>query len=787
MKRKSPAQPPAILEFRELSALLLEAPDLSAPELTKRPWRWGVFRKKIDRSEPFILKIDKNQEIPVTIPRGENEALYSALEREDYGDYKGAFRAGVTARDSSGASRRIESPSDLRKDAAFGGRGKDSGWVSEKDQIDQINAAILAARREAAGAADLIDDEALPPINIKLGNFTAVGVVRCEKVEDKPEPKADAVLEDAEKNGISWISLKSASSPNEMNQWGGLSQYKSEPTGSSDAHGFANFIRCLHPDGVPGGKAYYQTINSGSVAHKAIWGENSTQGGISNRGVNCIDAVIASKDPITLIPVGKGTGTYEFSVTSGKIWLDGEIPSGGWEPVFFARRGERDSFEIPRTRVGIFPKEQRKAIDASLGTSFREKNECKETKKDFTAIATVYAIDADEVLPGQDITNHPIVKGGGGGGRGVRLAGERVRIPRPLKAVVTSDTYNGEPLINFTFRSRDNARNWFAAVNDDFEGDWMYQYDERDGAANEKKAAPKKVESKVTAETRLLLGELFPSSPLEKWGLTEEYVTQVLGLPRPIIAEGRISEGALREIIREHLIFEGWWESAKSVVGSGVSAIKEKGESAADVFKAFGGDSKAVIAALWAAASDPAALADLLGKFTAVASRKAAEVVGTIKDVASKISKVGAAAAAVKALEQSLGFVSSAAKSISTLSGWKGLLAAASGYLGFEWLSEKIEPLKSKIEELTSGSGQVKEEVRNLVATIAQDEIANFVKEKLLEIGKTMAASAIEQLAGPAAWLKVSFEIFETSAWVLSKLSGVISTSRKDFSVEKVA
>jgi hypothetical protein len=684
MKRKSPAQPPAILEFRELSALLLEAPDLSAPELTKRPWRWGVFRKKIDRSEPFILKIDDDQEIPVTIPRVENEVLYSALEREDYGDYKGAFRAGVTARDSSGASRRIESPSDLRKDAAFGGRGKDSGWVSEKDQIDQINAAILAARREAAGAADLIDDEALPPINIKLGNFTAVGVVRCEKVKDKPEPKADAVLEDAEKNGISWISLKSASSPNEMNQWGGLSQYKSEPTGSSDAHGFANFIRCLHPDGVPGGKAYYQTINSGSVAHKAVWGENSTQGGISNRGVNCIDAVIASKDPITLIPVGKGTGTYEFSVTSGKIWLDGEIPSGGWEPVFFARRGERDSFEIPRTRVGIFPKENRKATDVSPGTPDREGQECNKT-------------------------------------------------------------------------------------------------------VNEKKAAPKKVESKVTAETRLLLGELFPSSPLEKWGLTEEYVTQVLGLPRPIIAEGRISEGALREIIREHLIFEGWWESAKSVVGSGVSAIKEKGESAADVFKAFGGDSKAVIAALWAAASDPAALVDLLGKFTAVASRKAAEVVGTIKDVASKISKVGAAAAAVKALEQSLGFVSSAAKSISTLSGWKGLLAAASGYLGFEWLSEKIEPLKSKIEELTSGSGQVKEEVRNLVATIAQDEIANFVKEKLLEIGKTMAASAIEQLAGPAAWLKVSFEIFETSAWVLSKLSGVISTSRKDFSVEKVA
>jgi hypothetical protein len=777
MKRKSPVQPPAILEFRELSALLLEAPDLSAPELAKRPWRWSVFRDKIDGGRPFIFKTDGGPEIPVTIPRDGNEALYGALEREDSAAYKAAFKPGVLAQDSSGGNHRIESPSELRKDAEFGGRGKDSGWSAEREQIGQINAAILAARREGAGATGLQDDEALPPIDIRFGKFTAVGVVRCIKVPG--EPKADVALVDKSGKEIAWISLKSASRPSEMNQWGGLTKYATDPSVSD----FADFVRCLHPNGVPGGTVYYQRIDSSSIALNAVWG------GDSKRGVNNIDAVIASKDPITLKPAGDGS--YEFSVKSGGIWLDKEIPSGGWEPVFFARKGERDTLGIPRTRVGVFPKENRKATDVSPGTSIRKDNECKETENDgrgpFTAIATVYALDADDVSPGQDITNHPTISGGGGGRRGTRLAGERVRIPRPMKAVVTSDTYHGEPLIKFTFRSKTNARNWFEAVNDDFDGDWEYQYDERDGTANEKKAAPEKVESKVTAETRLLLGELFPRSPLEKWGLTEEYVTHVLGLPRPIIAEGRLSEGALREIIREHLIFEGWWESAKSVVGSGVAAIKEKGESAADVFKAFGGDSKAVIAALWAAASDPAALVDLLGKFTAVASRKAAEVVGTIKDVASKISKVGAAAAAVKALEQSLGFVSSAAKSISNLSGWKGLLAAVSGYLGFEWLSEKIEPLKSKIEELTSGSGQVKEEVRNLVATIAQDEIANFVKEKLLEIGKAMAASAIEQLAGPAAWLKVSFEIFETSAWVLGKLSGVISTSRKDFSVEKVA
>jgi hypothetical protein len=100
----------------------------------------------------------------------------------------------------------------------------------------------------------------------------------------------------------------------------------------------------------------------------------------------------------------------------------------------------------------------------------------------FTAIATVNFLVDEGLSPGQDITDHPTIRGGGGGRRGTRLAGEHRRIARPLKAVVTSDTYNGEPLIKFTFRSEENARNWFEAVNDDFDGDWEYQYDERDGA-----------------------------------------------------------------------------------------------------------------------------------------------------------------------------------------------------------------------------------------------------------------------------------------------------------------
>jgi hypothetical protein len=98
----------------------------------------------------------------------------------------------------------------------------------------------------------------------------------------------------------------------------------------------------------------------------------------------------------------------------------------------------------------------------------------------FTAIATVYSLDADDVSPGQDITNHPHIRGNTENDE-----------DDPLKAVVTSDTYHGRPLIKFTFRSADNAENWFQEVNDDFEGDWMLAYENRDGGPNAKAVGAK--------------------------------------------------------------------------------------------------------------------------------------------------------------------------------------------------------------------------------------------------------------------------------------------------------
>jgi hypothetical protein len=89
----------------------------------------------------------------------------------------------------------------------------------------------------------------------------------------------------------------------------------------------------------------------------------------------------------------------------------------------------------------------------------------------YNVIAAVYGLGPEDISPGQDITNHPHIRG-------------YTENPEddPLKAVVTSDTYHDDLLINFTFRSKENARSFFQEANDDFEGDFEYHYEDRNGA-----------------------------------------------------------------------------------------------------------------------------------------------------------------------------------------------------------------------------------------------------------------------------------------------------------------
>ena len=301
-----------------------------------------------------------------------------------------------------------------------------------------------------------------------------------------------------------------------------------------------------------------------------------------------------------------------------------------------------------------------------------------------------------------------------------------------------------------------------------------------------KKASQIKISSferKTTSETRFLLDQLLLNNfVLEKYGLTEDYVTKVLGLPKPLLTEGRISETAFRKIIREHLIFESWWDSAKDLVGSGVNAVKEKGESVAGVLKKYGGDSKAVVAALWSAASSPQDLTILLTKFKSAVSSTSSEISSFLENISNYVSNSNKLEEILaSSLKKCIEFVKKAAASVASLAGWKGMMSSAGAYLGFEWITEKIRPFKEKVKEA------LKSESVELAKSVIKDEVVDFINSKLTDVVKKFSGSIIEQLSGPTGWLKTAYEIFEKSSWVLGKLSAVISTSTEEFPEDKIA
>ena len=672
MKRKNTSTD-ILREFRELTKLVSEAADLSSSEMTKRPGRWEIFRSKMENGDPFILKTKKG-DVSVTIPTesdksASNEDLYNAVIENDPKAYKRAFSLGVVAFDSDENSFIIKSPANLRKDAAFGGKGEGFGTKAEAFQISQINDAIVGAQKEFAKTSagqdrvKRMEDSDLPSIDIELGSYLAKDVVLCKSIPSTP--KADATLLNSKGETVAFISLKSANSPLQMNQWSGISKFANEP----EVIDFSKFLLTKNPNGVPTGVAYSAPIRQ-ELKRKSAWGTGTT------RSTDLVDAIIATKGSIKLKKSESNNSVYHFVVDGDRVWTDGEIPDGDWEPVLVARKGDRNDLGVPKTRIGIFPKGSRKSIDASK------------------ALPKEPPVDSKPIAPPP--------------------------VPSPPP---------------------------FAALG-----------------------------KRVTSETRLLLGELFSNEmTLEKYGLTEEYVTQVLGLPRPILTEGKVSEIEFRKIIREHLVFESWWDSAKKFVGSGVNAVKEKGESVAGVLKKYGNDSNAVVAALWSAASTPESLADLLKKFKAAVSSKSSEIASFLETLFEKVKRVKELAGSAAPLKKCIEFVKRAAGGILSLAGWKGMMASAGGYLGFEWIAEKLDPLKEKVSKL------LKDSAIEMLSSIIQDEIVGFITNKITDIGNEFAASVVEQLAGPVAWLKITFTAFEKSSWVLDKLSAVISTSTNDF------
>jgi len=337
--------------------IMLESVGLSSREMIKirrgnASTRWKIFADKIrggTEINPITGRPYNEFSLTdgsfITIPEQQNTELLSALDAQDPVAYNQAFDAGV----KTGEGQVITSPNFIMKSKEFGGRGALSGVNAEVGQISQINTAIFTAIERNEGT----------PIDIVVGtggfnkSGIAKNVVKCEKVSGTP--KADAMLIDNSGNAVAYLSLKSASTPKQMNQWSGVSKYQSNDIIMS----FINDVRqWIEINGaIPASKALFRLI---PVDHPL--NVISAYGDISDNPNNC-DIIIADMSTIKLKDIDKSKKSFECE----NIWYAREpISDPSWAPTLYARVGDRNDFGIPRTRIGIFPfdhKDSSKRID----------------------------------------------------------------------------------------------------------------------------------------------------------------------------------------------------------------------------------------------------------------------------------------------------------------------------------------------------------------------------------------------------------------------------------------
>lgn len=293
------------------------------------------------------------------------------------------------------------------------------------------------------------------------------------------------------------------------------------------------------------------------------------------------------------------------------------------------------------------------------------------------------------------------------------------------------------------------------------------------------------------------------SGLIKKIRLKESYITGVLGIKKKRLMESIDDPRFQKLVLREHLLFEGWWDSAKQFVGDSIDKVKEKVEDGVGALKTYGENAKGAVAALWAAVQNEDSLNSLMGGALSMTSKAVAAINKGIFKIEKRLQELDMPELA-KILEKSRNFLVSMYDKVKSVGGWKGMLSALAAYMGFSWIRQKIGPalqvfydaLSGKIEDfakmMADKAGEVAEDYKSLFQIGSGDpreRIKEFVKEKLMNLIPDtfkekisgLVGDAAATLSGPVGWLKKAYDMFKSSEWVLEKIMS--SVKRGNFKV----
>jgi hypothetical protein len=306
---------------------------LKIPDLRKDENRVLNFISKVEDGSPFST-VSKGSE--VIIDKDQLDAVKAFMLADD-----GKFPAKATSMQVKTNKGNLTIPKDFLKTGDFGGRGQGSGTSAETMAMNFFN----------KGLVKILEDEGLPQIKLKINGriVDCAAMVKTEGKYQGREPKSDMTIVDAEGNPQAYISHKAGSSAKDYQQYGGLS-YK-EYINNRDIKKFMQDVNKERPDGLQSGDSFYRTVKDNKLICQAMYGpEFGGKPSISN-----VDEFHLGN----MILKGKGKGPYHIESTHKGV--NGDIPNGQYEAVFFvrfqARRGDaRAAGEvIKNARVGIFP------------------------------------------------------------------------------------------------------------------------------------------------------------------------------------------------------------------------------------------------------------------------------------------------------------------------------------------------------------------------------------------------------------------------------------------------
>jgi uncharacterized protein YgfB (UPF0149 family) len=283
------------------------------------------------------------------------------------------------------------------------------------------------------------------------------------------------------------------------------------------------------------------------------------------------------------------------------------------------------------------------------------------------------------------------------------------------------------------------------------------------------------------------------------------YIREVLGInTRNLLLESADFQLIEARILREHLLLEGWLDSAKEFLKDksekAFEKIKEKGVGVVDAMKQFPGKVTGIVAAFYKILTDPKEAKAYLSGTLGSARHKGFK--RTLLQIAAKLEEynLNSFAKAIKSLVKSVwGMLDKA----SSIGGWKGFFGVLAFGMAVEKIKDEFGEVINKLKEFLSNPADT---LREILGDAAVDQLKSITKEKtkqaLLKIFgrkevqqhiaklmgftdkakemvtgalKKLAGSALESLSGPVGWLKTAGQVFQASDAVLDAVERYLS------------